>query len=92
MKLITVYFLNRIYDNILVLNTLQDENQPIKISVDGFETISNFNFAYETEVLHSCSVLFEGQMLVLGGMAQPRQISLVQDCTLRRISTLVWGL
>ena len=54
--------------------------------------IESFVFGEGTEVYRSCSTTLNGQMLVFGGSAtdsdQKTQISVVEDCGLRRIGSL----
>ena len=59
-----------------------------------FSVLGNLNelmdFVYEdeTEVSGSCSAILNGEMFVFGGWDEKRQISKVENCTLKRIGTL----
>ena len=66
--------------NILILNTEEDANLPIITDLSGADKkIRNFVFGENTSVYGSCSITWQGEMFVLGGRNDPRQISRVTE-------------
>ena len=66
--------------NVLILNNEEDINLPIMTDVSGTDTkIRNFVFGENTSVYGSCSITWQGEMFVLGGRNDPRQISRVTE-------------
>ena len=80
-----------VFEDALVLNTYPAD-VPIKPIIVGLDQSSNsaldFEFESETEAFGSCSVKFENEMLIFGGRNEPRQISRIDDCRVKRIGTL----
>ena len=57
------------------------------------ENLNNFvSDQLETQVFWSCSVQWQNQMMVFGGVGVKRQISEVTDCGLTRVGTLEFDL
>ena len=54
-----------------------------------------FLYKEKTETYHSCSLTWQGKLYVFGGDKEKRQISVLNGCTLERISYLnsdhYWG-
>lgn len=76
---------------ILVLNSYAPENLPMVI--DGWgNSDSRFNFVFgrDTEILHSCSVVWQNDLFIFGGNTQTRQISKMMGCGLIQISQLTF--
>ena len=40
------------------------------------------------EVFFSCSTIFDGKFHVFGGFSKPKQISVIENCSLKRTGTL----
>ena len=57
----------------------------------GFKKL-DFSFSPDTEVYHSCSLVFNDILYVFGGTKQRRQISRVNGCGLVRVGTLNFDL
>jgi len=47
-----------------------------------------FALPHGTESYGSCSTMLDGQMYIFGGQDERTQISIVEDCGLRRVGTL----
>ena len=47
-----------------------------------------FKIGDKTEVYRSCSVTFQGRSYVYGGYTEQTQLSMVDECALKRIATL----
>ena len=47
-----------------------------------------FLYGNGTEVYHSCSIVWNNEMFVLGGETEKRQISKIYQCELKRIGDL----
>lgn len=45
-------------------------------------------FERESEVYHSCSIVLSGLMWVFGGKNEGSQLSLVEECHLRRVGKM----
>ena len=65
---------------ILVLNK---KNPPLIIDGKGKSKEIGFNFEDNTEVFGSCSIVWLGQIFILGGSSFKRQISVVDECKLK---------
>ena len=65
-----------------------EQQAPIIIEGDLESKLINFAFEPETEAEDSCSVIWQNQMYVFGGWTYMRQISLVDQCHLKRVGTL----
>ena len=76
-------------DHILVLSTYR-HNQPLITNMDGFEAEIGFSFGQNAEVYQSCSMLWNGRMLVFGGRHEKTQISKIENCELQRIGNLTF--
>ena len=75
-----------------------DENIPVLLQPSGALTrIEKFEIGAKTGAFRVCSVLLNGVMMVFGGVAKPidNQISVIENCGLRRIGDLPmhfdWG-
>ena len=80
-----------VYEDALILNTYPAEvpNQPVIVGLDaGYNYELDFAYESDTEAFGSCSVLFAGDMLIFGGYNEPRQISRVDECRVKRLGTL----
>ena len=85
---------------ILLLSSDQEDDRgrngdPIYTSdariINGFNGQAKkieFEFESRTEVTESCSIVWHGKMHLFGGLNQQRQISVVDECKLRRIGDL----
>ena len=51
-----------------------------------------FDYGTDTEVFYSCSINWQGDMYLYGGTSEKRQVSLVEQCQLTRVSTLSFDL
>ena len=52
-------------------------------------TINDFTFGDETGIWNSCSATINGKMMIFGGAKElGRQISIVESCQLKRVSSL----
>ena len=67
---------------------LADEKQAVVLTSYGKHYKPNFDFLENTEVHFSCSLMWNGQMYVFGGYREKNQISLVTNCSLKRIASL----
>ena len=80
---------------VLVMNTysLADHpNIPLLIDGKGQSKEIEFNFASETEVSGSCSIVWLGKMFVFGGYSYQRQISVVDGCELKKKGELTFDM
>lgn len=77
-------------DSILVLNTFTPSNRPLITDQTGSIADWNMFFLYgdQTEVYHSCSLVWNNEMFVFGGEHEKRQISKVDSCQLTRLGSL----
>ena len=66
------------------------EKRPLITDVMGRQEYNIwFKFDQDTSVLHSCSLVFQNQMIVFGGSKDASdQISIVDQCQLKRIGSL----
>ena len=73
---------------ILVLSTYSSSNKPLII--DGHGQSKQIGFAYDskTEADGSCSVIWRGNMFIFGGWSHKKQISMVDQCQLKRVGDL----
>ena len=69
---------------ILVLNTYSSSNVPLIIDGKGRSKKIGFKFGSGTQVDYSCSLVWRGKMYVFGGWEHRRQISVVDQCQLKR--------
>ena len=79
---------------VLPLNTYWKSNDFTTLIIDGFGRSKKINFSYDskTEVSGSCSVVWHGKMYVFGGLVYNRQISMVEDCRLKLVGQLPFGM
>ena len=73
---------------ILVLNTRYLSNVPLIIDGKGQSKEIEFTFESGTEVEYSCSIVWQGKMFVFGGYNYRRQISVVDQCRLKKKGVL----
>ena len=66
---------------ILVLSTSSSLNGSLMI--DGHGHVKKIGFDLETEVIGSCSLAWRGKMYIFGGNTYKRQISVVDQCSLK---------
>merc|ERR1719285_447850 len=82
-------------DSVLILIT-RNSGIPILTDMGGAAkyggTDFDFEFGTETEVRSSCSINWQGEMYLYGGNIEKRQVSLVEQCQLKRVSTLSFDL
>ena len=71
---------------IRVMNLLQQA--PIILDGELESKAIDFVFEPETEAEDSCSIIWQNQMYVFGGWTYQRQISLVDQCHLKRVGSL----
>ena len=76
---------------VLILSTRYPSNVPKITDINGRVSAVNFIFGNTTEVYRSCSLVFRGRAYVYGGYNEKRQISLVENCQLSRVSSLLQG-
>ena len=78
------------------MNTWSSSNAPVITDLAGSVkyggTDFEFEFGTDTQVLQSCSINWQGDMYVFGGNREKRQVSLVERCQLKRVSTLSFDL
>ena len=67
-------------NNAFLLNPLDDGNL--------YDPKVNFSYESNTEVYYSCYTVFQGKQYIFGGEENPRQISVVNDCSLQRVGDL----
>ena len=80
-KLTTVVSLNTYgSNNAFLLNPFNDSNL--------YDPKVNFTYEPNTEVYYSCYAVFKGRQYIFGGEENPRQISIVNECTLQRSGSL----
>ena len=74
---------------VLILNQYSSGNMPIIFNVNDTVTKVNFFIAPDTGIYRSCSAVFRGRMLILGGWLAPydNQISEIMGSSLLRIGT-----
>ena len=73
---------------ILVLNTWSSSNKPLIIDGQGHSKEIGFVYNSYTEAYGSCSVIWRGNMFIFGGLSHKRQISMVDQCQLKRVGDL----
>ena len=73
----------------MVINTFSSKNVPVILDQSG-ETrlLADFNFDSETESYYSCSVNFQNELYLFGGIFIKDQISKLTNCSLSRIGSL----
>jgi len=73
-------------DRILVVNSASGQKASIFEWGEKENYIENIDFTYEAETsaYYSCSFVLNGKFYIAGGLKTSRQISLVQDCHLRK--------
>ena len=76
----------------LVINTRDSKNSPLV--VDGYGQSKEIDFSYQsqTEAFGSCSVVWNGKMHLFGGSFYKRQISVVDQCQLKKIGELTFDM
>ena len=74
---------------VLILNTALARHRPLLTDVNGREDYEFF-FLYraDTEVDGSCSLMWQNEAYIFGGLSEKRQISKVGGCSLTRIGSL----
>ena len=72
----------------MAINTVKVNRRAFLVDNTGGFTKLAFSFASNTEVDHSCSLLFNDKMFVFGGYVKKRQISQVKNCGLKRFASL----
>ena len=79
-------------DTVLVLGRTDLNDPPVmfSISTGNMREVAHFQYMEGTGNHDSCSTLFKGQMMVFGGSSVSHldQISVIEDCALRRVGTL----
>ena len=72
-----------------MINTFSSKNVPVIIDQSG-ETrfLTNFSLEAETESYYSCSVNFQNEMYMFGGIFIKDQISKLTNCSLSRVGSL----
>ena len=74
---------------VLAINKRKGNRQAVLVDMGGgFTNLDSFSFPSNTEVDHSCSLVFNNSMFLFGGRDQKRQISRVVDCGLKHIGNL----
>ena len=58
----------------------------------GSRVLDKFSKEWRTEIYSTCSVLLSGKMWIIGGDDFRRQLSLVDDCTLKSAGNLPFDL
>ena len=86
-----------LFSVVLAINTFngslvdyKGKKQAFSIDPSGGYDELNFDFADNTEVDNSCSLVFNNMMYVFGGSNERRQISQVTGCGLERIGNLAF--
>ena len=78
------------------MNTWSSSNAPVITDLAGSVkyggTDFEFDYGTNTTVEYSCSINWQGNMYVFGGMSERRQVSLVDGCQLTRNATLPFDL
>ena len=74
-------------DWIFAMITWKEEQSVI---LDGYNQYKQPSFTYstDTEVEHSCSIVWNNQMYVFGGLSKVNQISKVENCHLNLVGQL----
>lgn len=76
----------------LALNTYRSNKRAQVIYPLGSSESIAFEFSERTEIEESCSVVWQGVMYIFGGMHLKRQVSKMEGCSLKRISSLDFDL
>ena len=73
---------------ILVLNTWIPSKKPLIIDGHGQSKEIGFAYGSNTETIGTCSVIWRGNMFLFGGYNHKKQISMVDQCQLKRVGDL----
>ena len=63
---------------------ITDMGRSIKYGGNDF----HFEMGSDTQVFYSCSITFKGKFYVFGGVNEKKQISVIDDCMLKRVGSL----
>ena len=53
--------------------------------------MDQFDFGLLTQSFGSCSAVLNGEMYIFGGQGSPNQISMIEDCGIKRTGVLPMG-
>ena len=74
---------------VLAINKRKGKRRAVLVDMGGgFTNLDSFSFPSNTEVDHSCSLVFNNSMFLFGGRNQKRQISQVASCGLKQVGNL----